>query len=471
MLVLAWPNNPGSAAQLIFFAAGAFAMALSAAVARSYSALCLAAFLWLGLWLKFIVHLSYLPALVEPIGAFDGSIGQYDTVMLASGVAFFAAALSFLLAPMLRLGTIQLGPDVAKLPYSVAWSQFWTYLALLGLCIAIAVINVQLGIFQVGIVPLTILPKPGNALISLFLTTGYFFAISYFIHCDLTKGRSVVAGLITLILAAALMSCSLLSRGVVVFHVASVLLALAGITWRQRTGRALVLFAGALVLSGAAVFTTVGYVEAGRQIGFAPQTGPITEVSSERLGGILKSAAFAGANNTAKVIAQLAVGRWIGVEGVMVAAGNAGNSPELMAGMLSERAAIGKTGQYQYLSNSIYVTQNGERFQFATLPGPVGAFLFSGSVIYVFFGMLVLCLLAMAYEKLSQLLSQSVFITCFIAVFAANNVAQFGLAPVNQLPQIGYMVVLLVGFWGARVLAPHLAGMPLRHLLPAPKVP
>lgn len=471
MLVAAWTRTPGSAAQLIFLAIGALSMVLSAASSRSYAALCLAAFLWLGLWLKFIFHLFHPSALVEPIGAFDGSVAQYDMVMLASGTAFFAAALAFLLAPRLRLCTIPLGLDTDRLSNRVAWPQLWTYLVLFGICLGIALINIQLGIFQVGIAPLTILPKPGNALISLFLTTGYFFIISYFIHCDRIKGRSLSIGVTALIICVAVMSSSLLSRGVVVFHLMAVLLALAGIVWQQRTGRALLLFLGALILSGVTIFATIRYVEAGREVGFAPQSEVINDLPVQRIGGTLKSITPVGwANNTVQTISKLAVRRWLGVEGVMVAAGNTtSNSPELLTSLLSERGEIGKTSQYQHLAQSVYVIQNGNKFQFTTLPGPVGTFLFGGSVIYVFIGVLVLCLLAMALEKISQLASQNIFFTCFVAVFAANSVAQFGLTPLNQLPQIGYIFVLLLGFWCARWIAPHVSGTPLRHLLPVDK--
>ena len=113
-------------------------MVLSAASSRSYAALCLAAFLWLGLWLKFIFHLFHPSALVEPIGAFDGSVAQYDMVMLASGTAFFAAALAFLLAPRFApMCTIPLGLDTDRLSNRVAWPQLWTYLVLFGICLGI----------------------------------------------------------------------------------------------------------------------------------------------------------------------------------------------------------------------------------------------------------------------------------------------------------------------------------------------
>lgn len=499
MLALVWPHNPGSAAQLLFFAIGALSMVLSAIVARSYTALCLTAFLWLGLWVKFIVHLFYLPALIEPIGEFDGSVAQYDLVMLASGIAFFAAALAFLMAPILRLSTMKFDRDTASLSNRFVWSQFWTYLALLGICLGIAFLNIKLGIFQVGIAPQTILPKPGNALISLFLTTGYFFVLSYFILCDRIKGNSLIVGVITLIVCAALMSSSLLSRGVVVFHLMAVLLALTGIAWQQRTGRALLLLIGALILSGAAVFATIRNVEDGREVGYAPKSEDVAQLPTAGLSsaqnlnavGVNNVDLIGGANKstvrtkfrtaveaaiklhaeeksgTGRVISELALRRWLGVEGAMVAAGNTSNSPALLASMLSERSAVGQTSQYQYLAGSPYVLQNGKQFQFATLPGPVGAFLFGGSVIYVFFGMLALCLLAMALERLSQVLGENIFVTCFVAVFAANSVAQFGLTPLSQLPQLIYVLILLIGFWGIRAIAPRLANTPLRHVLPA----
>ena len=72
----------------------------------------------------------------------------------------------------------------------------------------------------------------------------------------------------------------------------------------------------------------------------------------------------------------------------------------------------------------------------------------------------------MAFEKLSQRLSRSVFVTCFVAVSGASFVSQFGLTPVNQVPQIIYILIVLVLFWGVRLMAPRLATTPLRHVLP-----
>ena len=468
MLVLAWPRNPGTVLPLAAFGTSAALMAMAIGYARNYTALCLGLFLWLGLWLKFVAHLYFAGALVEPIGNFDGSAGQYDALMQAAAVGCLAAAAAFLAGPHLRLTSISLHRELPAPWPSFNPIQLVVYAGLLLLCLIIGVLNIHLGIFQVGIAPRTILPRPGNALISLFISTGYFLAIAYFVYCDRSKSRALLPGLVTLIICAGIMSSSLLSRGVVVFHLLAVILALTEVTLRQATSRAFVVFACSVIMCGGVFFFTVGYVQDGRTISFAqPLPGSYgVEVAELEPAAVDLELAAGDPNKIVAIIGQLAVGRWIGLEGVMVAAANRNNSPDLMATMLTERGAVGEDALYQYLSKSHYVDINDEKFQFATLPGPVAAFLFGGSVGYVFVGIFALSLLAMAFEKLSQRLSRSVFVTCFVAVSGASFVSQFGLTPVNQVPQIIYILIVLVLFWGVRLMAPRLATTPLRHVLP-----
>ena len=155
---------------------------------------------------------------------------------------------------------------------------------------------------------------------------------------------------------------------------------------------------------------------------------------------------------------QLAVGRWIGLEGVMAVQA----FPEKSLGTFLQ-AAMEKRSQegvtlYQKVSNSHYRWTDPNVWQFATLPGATAFFYYSGSVWLVVLGMAVLTGAVMLGERAVLLLTGNPLLCSLIGLSMANTVSQLGVAPRQDLPY--YLMisaaVSLVGVvqsgWMARLI-------------------
>ena len=428
----------GSSLYYFAFSASACFMIVAAFRAQLFSAICLGTFLWLGLWLKFVVHL-YVPAvLVEPVGQFDGSVDQYDQVMLVGAAACLAVGVVFAAAYKLGLRTISLRaappvhPSRFRLIHLAAWAGVLLLIAL------VSGLNVQLGIVRSGLIAQHVLPLKGNAMFSQFLYTGYFFLIAYFLQRDLNAGRIMYPGLLAAVIGGALVSISLLSRGIVVFHSMALILAILVLCLKGIPTIKWPVLIITTALSAASLFVTVDAVEIQRRIAFSDQAVDL-DLSKHTAGAV-------GA------ILNLAVTRWLGTEGTMVAAGHTDRSPALLAEMMTEVPEVGVPSAYQYIAGSHYTKMTG--FQFSTLPGPAGVFYLSGSLGMVFLGLGCMAAFAALYEYAAARIGANIFVTAFTGVTLANMIAQFGIAPVNLLKAL-FTLTLLIALIGLLRLLPR----------------
>lgn len=420
----------GSSFFYFAFCASACFMIVAAFRAQLFAAICLGVFLWLGLWVKFVVHLYNPAVLVEPVGGFDGSIDQYDQVMQVGAVACLAVGIVFAAAFALGLRTISLDAWRQANPSRFRLANLAIWVGILLVVTLVSVLNVQLGLVRSGLIAQHVLPFKGNAMFSQFLYTGYFFLVGYFLERDLKLGRTMLPGLLVAVIVGALVSISLLSRGMAVFHSMALLLAVLVLCLRAVPTIKWPVFVLVSAMSAASFFVTIAAVEAQRQIAFGEQ-------------GVDPQAMWAAesASGTVSSILNLAVARWLGTEGTMVAAGYADRSLSLLGKLMTEMPEVGVSTAYQYIAGSHYTTMT--KFQFSTLPGPAGVFYLSGSLVVVFLGLGGLALFAVLYEYAAARMTASVFITAFVGVMLANMIAQFGIAPVNLLKAL-FTLTLLV---------------------------
>ena len=420
----------GSGVYYFAFAASACFMLVTAFRAQLFSAICLGVFLWLGLWIKFVVHLYNPAVLVEPVGQFDGSISQYDQVMLVGTAACLAVGLVFAVAIKLGLKTIDLQTTIPSHASRFRIVHFAVWIGVLLVIAFVSALNIHLGLVRSGLIAERVLPLKGNAMFSQFLYTGYFFLVAYYLERDLKAGRSMLPGLTVAVVAGALVAISLLSRGIVVFHTMALLLAVLALCLRAVPTikwPMLILITGMSLVS---FFVTITVVETQRQTAFAaqgasPEDASITESASGAVSAIL----------------NLSVARWLGTEGTMVAAGYDHRSLSLLTRLMTEMPEVGVASSYQYIAGSHYITLT--KFQFSTLPGPAGVFYLSGSITVVFLGLACLSLFAVCYEYVADRLVENTFVTTFTGVTLANMIAQFGIAPVNLLKAL-FTLTLLV---------------------------
>ncbi|MES2686088.1 MAG: hypothetical protein V4706_04650 [Pseudomonadota bacterium] len=152
-------------------------------------------------------------------------------------------------------------------------------------------------------------------------------------------------------------------------------------------------------------------------------------------------------------VAALAVDRWIGMEGVMAISAYPGKSVELFETALTERAGLGEAPLYQRVCQSIYQTLDLTKYQFASLPGASAFFYYSGSLLFVFAGMLGLTLGALWSEHLVSYLTGNAILCALVGMNAANAIAQLGVVPRQLLIHLGmlFLGVLIIGLLQSRV--------------------
>tara|TARA_R110001632_G_scaffold60284_3_gene146337 strand:+ start:4753 stop:6462 length:1710 start_codon:yes stop_codon:yes gene_type:complete len=193
---------------------------------KSYSFMFLTLFLWLGFWLKLVVHLALEYPYVESTGAFDGSIDAWDKVLLVATVASIGLLIGRFLYVNITKG--RLNYSCERLVYPVWYPMFrrkiWA--VLLFSIVIVALINAFFGIQQIGLASRTIFPWPLNAIIAWLVSIGGAMGVVTLLWWDVSLKKSPWGGMFIILMEAFLSTTSLLSRGVFLFHSIPQLLAL-----------------------------------------------------------------------------------------------------------------------------------------------------------------------------------------------------------------------------------------------------
>jgi hypothetical protein len=157
---------------------------------------------------------------------------------------------------------------------------------------------------------------------------------------------------------------------------------------------------------------------------------------------------------------QLAVGRWIGLEGVMAVQAYPDKDIQTFVQAATEKRSQEGVTFYQKVSNSHYRWTDPNVWQFATLPGATAFLYYSGSIWLVVLGMAVLAGAVMLGERAVLLLTGNPLLCSLIGLSMANTVSQMGVTPRQDLPYylmigaaIGLIGVVQSG-WMARLIGP-----------------
>jgi hypothetical protein len=144
---------------------------------------------------------------------------------------------------------------------------------------------------------------------------------------------------------------------------------------------------------------------------------------------------------------QLAVGRWIGLEGVMAVQAYQDKGLQTFVQAATEKRNQDGVTFYQKVSNSHYRWTDPNVWQFATLSGATAFFYYSGSIWFVALGMAVLAGLVMMGERAVLLLTGNPLLCSLIGLSMANTVSQMGVTPRQDLPYY-LMISAAIGLIG-----------------------
>ncbi|MEI7482587.1 MAG: hypothetical protein WCK75_09590 [Elusimicrobiota bacterium] len=448
--VLALAHYPGSKLIYSVFSIAFFCMLAGGLYKQdSYGYMFLTIFMWLGFWLKFTVGTIIGAKYAEAIGAFIPTPANLDNILGIAILAAFAVIVAGFLCRFIPGGAAYCSAKQDTCPPWYPRFRKWLWLGLWLCIILIPVVNTVLGINQIGLTPRTILHWPLNFLIAWFLGIGLSMGVVTLLWWDILAKRGPLQGLFAVLAEAAISSTSLLSRGTFLWHVLPAAAASAK-NFKElfsAISKIKIFMAGcAAALLFAVSFTMANTM---RQYFYSAD---VVSVLSSKGGNDYKgnnvqglTLAIKGFSTEFKDFFQkassMAIGRWIGVEGVMAVAAYPIKGRDTFLKALMEKRELGKADFYQSVCQS--GVGDDLYFQVGSLPGFVAFLYYSGSLLVVFLGVLLLTLAIRLSEAGVGYLTGNPFMCSLWGLAAANTAAQLS-APRQMLPYFSAIICALI---------------------------
>ncbi len=402
-------------------------------------------FFWLGFYLKLSIRIAFFNGhFVEPIGVFDGSDAAYDKALTVVSIAFLAV----LSASFLRGRVFRYPKSAAAVSSSALYRFYLDYRTALlagfvGLIVLVAASNAWLGIYQRGMTTRTVLPLGLNGIYKWLLQFGFatISAIVIRFEIERAKGKLTPVAIGLPILESLLCNLSLLSRGMILNLgglAAGVWRLLASLRWRPRILHLAIVCSAFVVLFAVSVFAVNYPRAAAREAAIGDLGMPVLQVA--------KSMAM-----------PLFIDRWVGMEGVLAVT----SAPDL--GWDLWRAAWREKYDESVLSlyDTHFIESQYKDFahkpnvHYVSLPGMVAFLFYSGSLPFVFFGMLAAALLAAVMEIACYRYCGKDWVLCsLLAQVIAFRYASFGYVPAQSYLLFGALVLNCLLIWLAHRYVP-----------------
>lgn len=401
---LSYPGNFFVA--MVFSTVFAAALLLIAPEPRAHAYTFLAIFLFLGFWIKFIAFTVFGFEPIEPLGAFAGSREQWSRALIVAatgGAGLVSARLCHL-----SLARRSTGPLPATVPRLFTDHRLLIWIAFAALYVAVHTWNAHASIYKIGMITAVSIPAL-DAVLAWLISAGFGMAVAVLVEWELRSAATPRRGAFAMpALEALLSSASTLSRSMFLVRILPYIAVLADrrAAGAPRTQRERVL---ALVLIGVLFIASLIIVTAARVFTYPPTTGGsppakraelaeplIVQASILSMAGA-RTAASQRAIDAVQQLGTLFIGRWLGLDGVLVVAAHEGVGAELMTRALVEDPSAGNTAIYQKMARASY--RKTDRHVFLTIPGLVAFLYLGGSLILVFAGMQLIVMAIIFFEK------------------------------------------------------------------------
>lgn len=368
--------------------------------------------LWIGYWLKLSIHIIE-PKLtwMEPIGLFDFSSTAWDKVAIISSIG----AIGVLLAGCIQFQfqkKILIKVDMDRTPVNLT-NKLW--LAGMTAVLATVFLNEFFNIVHASIPPVYIgLPFHLQGLFGWCVGGGIFLILMIPFHLSIIHGHFLKATIV-LIIASVLIGVSIFSRGTVVFQSIIVLGSffvysdfLPKINTRQ-----VIIFVIAMTIG---IILSVVISQTRREVFFASiQPTSIQPTSLQPT--FSKYSLF--------LILKLPIERWVGLEGVMAISAHKEKSNQLLLHAIKERRVIGALDMYTH-DIALSASKDTKTVMYATPPGVISFWYYSGSLTTVFLAATLLTLLMMNIEYLLLNTSNNPFLSSAVGIGIALQFIHMG---------------------------------------------
>lgn len=410
----------------------------------------LGSFLWLGFFLKISAHSIIQYSYVESTGAFEGTAKQWDEFAIVSSFGAMGFILVDYLGGLLKLKLQENPLILKKCDYLLFISKSninKIMIFLFSLVALITTLNMALGINVSGMVAETRLIWPMNALIGWTLYVGLGVLISFFLLAEFSISSKTSKGFFLACFEGLAGSISIISRGLLIFHVLPLLLVDCFnhkrilLTIKGLIGRILII----LILFYSSLFIVSGI----RSHLFE---GALREGAT--LGGAFSKLKFKENNiYLMNTLARIVIDRWVGAEGLMSVIAYPEKSIILMKDSLLRKPKIGELDIYEKIAQSKY--ESSTKYSFASLPGPMAFFYYSGSILFVFLGISFFTLILIFVDRMVHSLFENAYLTSFISFYVSLGLSQSGLSPYPLLVSFFMTFLCLTTLWVVLIAPPR----------------
>ena len=392
----------------------------------------------LGFWFKFSVqkltNLSYR----EPIGGFilnsDAEIRVLWVIIFGIIGLFLAQLASSYFFN--KLPSKIMSKSNADLPFKNAF-------LIIGMTLILASINLKYNILLFALKPSLILPFKGNVVYFLLLVRGTLFLFFYFCLKNLSQ-RMIFLGAIVATIA----SIGVLSRMIIlVYFVVIFVYYLQNYDlWNLKK---LVKNASfSIIIFSFFSFITVLFGTGARE--YFMNTASLSRPDiSHTINSIPETISkIFNLNEKIKIYKELALGRWIGMEGVMAVDAYPHKNFAFLWDALKEKSYHGNSF-YTQISNPELYNKNLEKTVISTsVPGPIAFFYYSGSLMFVCFAIFATTLFFSGIEQLAlKFFNQTHAVAIFISTIIVFDFFQFGISPLAFVRYCSFTFISIAIFY------------------------
>jgi len=368
----------------------------------------------LGFYIKFSFHEILKHAYFEPIGSYIPSVEADNNVLMVS----IAGSLGLLTAQLISYFLSK--KKNTLLPVKLQeFGNFKTMAVVLFLiCTIFAVVNLKYNIMLFGLQPSIQLPLKGNVIFFLLLTRGSIFLLFYYLLRKLTLKSILLCSFI-----ASICSIGVISRMIIIIFFATIFLRLLeeyiDNDYKTILKKLVFTVVSFLLFS----YLTVKYSTELRVFKYR-----VTDTIEKTIN--FKAPASILSKKSLRVYSDLAVERWIGMEGVMAVESYEKKGAQLFWDALREKSYNGKSFYTKIADPQVYdKLSETSTTRSTSVPGPVAFAYYTGSKLFVLFFIAILSLLFNSISDFFRKSFGSSICTTYISVFMVFDYFQFGISP------------------------------------------
>lgn len=400
--------------------------------------------LWLGFWLKTVLHLLLDYPFVEPTGLFNDSGKEWDEVLFVATIGALGTIVARIIYSIFIGGRSTINIDICPPPpewYKPYRVFLWS--ALTACMIFFSLLNIVFSFQQIGLVPKTII-WPLNSIFSWLLSTGFAIAVATLLWWEFSLKRTNINFIYFLLLEAATSSVSLLSRGLYIFHIIPIFFSIFS---NRKLAKTFTTRWSALLLGSTLIIYLFCYPIINSVRDYHYSEIPLSMPSKLKISSMKDLIVFF--EKGAIKLAKFSVDRWIGVEGLMATSAYTGKDLTLFLSVATEKSEIGKVSKFQEIAKSDYRFSDLTKFLFASLPGPISFFYLTNNLYFVMAGMSFLSLLILTSEVIIYKLLLNPFLAALWGSIISTTAVQMG---INLPGLVFYLLLCLFGFFSVYLL-------------------